>query len=65
MAKFRVNILSLGSLGHFGEPMDLLQVMLVAATSVRKHPSSMLPLPPFTTFCVPDLNIGTVLYILE
>lgn len=23
MAKFRVNILSLGSLGHFGEPMDL------------------------------------------
>lgn len=45
MAKFRVNILSLGSLGHFGEPMDLLQVMLVAATSVRKYPSSTLPPP--------------------
>lgn len=51
MAKFRVNILSLGSLGHFGEPMDLLQVMLVAATSVRKRPSSTLPLPLHNLLC--------------
>lgn len=53
---------SAGSLGHFGEPWGLLQVMFVAAASVRKYSSSTYappPLPP--TFCVHDLNIGSVL----
>lgn len=36
----------MGSLGHFGEPWGLLQVMLVAAASVRKYPSSTYSPPP-------------------
>lgn len=64
MPKFKVNIYLWGVWGILGNPGIFyrscwLLPLLSESTPVPHHTS------PFTTFCVPDLNVGSALFILE